>query len=244
MANPPASHRLDRALLQGTEAFAGLRDEALDEVLQQARPRRYERNAIVFEQGAAAHSFFVLLDGRLKVVQSNADGQQVLVRFVNPGELFGIAAAIGRTEYPGTAVAAAESVALAWPMRYWAELVSRFPSVATNTLRVLGGRLQEQHTKVQEIATQRIERRVAQVLLRLIRQAGRKVETGVLIDFPLTRQDLAELTATTLFTVSRIMSAWEQSGIATSERQRILVRDPHRLLQIAEDMKDAPETGR
>ena len=230
--------QLDRLLIQGLDPFQDLSGEDLDDVLFHARSRRYAKNATVFQQGGEAEAFYVLLDGRLKVVQMTADGQQVVVRFVNPGELFGIAAAIGRHDYPATAVAAAESVALAWDMSYWPALVSRHPSVATNALRMVGSRLQEQHTRVREMSTQRVERRIAHVLLRLVRQAGRKVDAGIEIGFPITRQDLAEMTGATLFTVSRVMSAWEQSGLVEGGRQQIVVRDPHGLVRIAEDLAE------
>jgi CRP-like cAMP-binding protein len=232
-------NRLDRSLIEGLDAFQGLAGSDLDDILARARARRFKRNTAIFQQGADADTFFILLDGRLKVVQTTAEGQQIVVGFVNPGALFGIAAAIGRTDYPGTAIAAAESVALAWEMSYWSPLVARYPSVATSALRMLGGRLQEQHVRIREMSTERVERRIAHVLLRLVRQAGRKVENGVEIDFPITRQDLAEMTAATLFTVSRIMSAWEQQGIIEGGRQHIVLRDPHALVKIAEENDSA-----
>jgi CRP-like cAMP-binding protein len=84
------------------------------------------------------------------------------------------------------------------------------------------------------MSTQHVERRVAHALLRLAKQAGRKVEHGVEIDFPISRQDIAEMTGTTLHTVSRTLSAWEQRGLIESGRQRIVLRDPHKLFELAE----------
>jgi CRP-like cAMP-binding protein len=93
---------------------------------------------------------------------------------------------------------------------------------------------QEAHTRVIEMTTEEVERRIARALLRLVKQAGRKVESGIEIDFPISRQDVAEMTGTTLHTVSRVLSAWEQQELVESGRQRIVVRDPHRLFGIAE----------
>ena len=73
-------------------------------------------------------------------------------------------------------------------------------------------------------------------MLRLARQAGRKIEEGVLIDFPVSRQDIAEMTGATLHTVSRTMSAWEGQGLIESGRQRIVIRQPHGLVKIAEEL--------
>ena len=103
-----------------------------------------------------------------------------------------------------------------------------------NTLQTVGQRLQEAHTRVIEMTTEEVERRIAHALFRLVKQAGRKVESGIEIDFPISRQDVAEMTGTTLHTVSRVLSAWEQQGLVESGRQRITIRDPHRLFGIAE----------
>jgi CRP-like cAMP-binding protein len=90
------------------------------------------------------------------------------------------------------------------------------------------------------MSTQQVERRVAHALLRLAKQAGRKVDDGIEIDFPISRQDIAEMTGTTLHTVSRTLSAWEQQGLIESGRQRIVLRDPHRLFGLAEETPGEP----
>jgi CRP-like cAMP-binding protein len=168
------------------------------------------------------------------VFKLTPDGQQVVVRFVTPGEVFGVAMAIGRTTYPGTAVAVADSVALQWPSAAWPRLVAAHPELAGNTLQTVGARLQDMHTRIVEMSTLEVERRVAHALLRLAQQAGRKVEGGVAIDFPISRQDIAEMTGTTLHTVSRILSAWEARGLVESARQKITLRQPHQLMMLAE----------
>ena len=84
--------------------------------------------------------------------------------------------------------------------------------------------------------TERVERRVARALLRLVHDAGRRAEGGVEIAFPVSRQDIAEMTGTTLYTVSRLLSGWEERGIVRSSRQRIVLTKPRALVAIAEDL--------
>lgn len=225
---------LDRSLLAGVPAFAGMAGEALDDVLAQAQPIHVRKGDTVFSQGQTAEHFYLLLHGRLRVTRLNGQGQQIVVRFIGPGELFGIAMAIRVDEYPGTATAAVDSLALSWPNSAWAGLVARHPALALNTMGMIGARLQDSQTRVLEMSTQQVERRIAQAVLRLAKQAGRKVDGGVLIDFPISRQDIAEMTGTTLHTVSRTLSAWEDQGLIESGRQRILVRNPHGLFMLAE----------
>jgi CRP/FNR family transcriptional regulator, nitrogen oxide reductase regulator len=152
-----------------------------------------------------------------------------VVRYVSAGELFGVAQAMNLTHYPATAVAAVDSIALAWPSSSWQRLIAKYPSLAASALQTVGSRLQDTQTRVMELSNEQVEQRVAHALLRLAKRAGRKVEAGVEIDFPISRQDIAEMTGTTLHTVSRILSAWEQQGLVEGGRQRIVLRAPHKL---------------
>ena len=225
---------IDRSLVANLPLFAGLAPAALDEILREAHAVRHPKDSAVFEQGGEPHSFFVLLHGHVRAVKTTPAGDQVVVRYIAPGEIFGVAMAIGAPVYPASAIAVVDSVVLAWPSSAWPRLVALHPGLATNVLQTVGGRLQDANTRVVEMATEQVERRVAHALLRLVKQAGRKVETGVEIDFPISRQDVAEMTGTTLHTVSRILSAWEQQGLVEGGRQRIVLRDAHRLHDLAE----------
>jgi CRP-like cAMP-binding protein len=98
----------------------------------------------------------------------------------------------------------------------------------------VGARLQDTQARVIELSNEQVEQRVAHALLRLAKQAGRKVDDGIEIDFPISRQDIAEMTGATLHTISRILSAWEHDGLIGGGRQRIVLRDPHRLQGLSE----------
>ena len=225
---------LDRSLIAQFPLFAGVIDIDLDNIVARAKSQRYAKNAMVFQQGAQATSFFLLLHGRVRAFKISPAGEQIVIRFVAPGELFGVAMAIGSAVYPANAMAVIESVALAWPTQAWPELVTRHPTLATGMMQTLGERLQESQTRLSEISTQQVEQRVANTLLRLANQGGRKGPDGVEFDFPLSRQDIAEMTGTTFYTVSRIIAAWEATGLVATGRQKITIRDPHRLTLLAE----------
>ncbi|WP_315926766.1 Crp/Fnr family transcriptional regulator [Mesorhizobium sp. SP-1A] len=226
--------RLDRSLIAALPPFQGLDPVELDRVVGQARSLRIARDQLVFEQEQDAHSFFLLLDGHVRVVKTTPEGQEVIVRYISPGELMGIASAIGRTTYPATAVAVVDCVVLAWPGNLWSEFASAYPSFGTNTYKTVGSRLQDAHERVVEMSTEQVDRRVAHALLKLVNQSGKQTDEGLLIDFPLSRQDIAEMTGTTLHTVSRLLTAWEEKGLVKSGRQRVTVVEPHRLLMLAE----------
>lgn len=225
--------RLDRSLIAGLPPFQDMAAADIDRIVEQGRSLRVAKDEVVFEQDGEAHSFFLLLDGHVRVVKSTPDGQQVIVRYISPGELLGIAHALGRTTYPANAIAAVDCVLIAWPGRLWPQFAG-LPQFAPNTYKTVGTRLQDSQTQVIELATEQVEQRVAHALLRLVNQTGRKTDDGIVIDFPISRQDIAEMTGTTLHTVSRLLSAWEEKGLIRSGRQKVTVLEPHRLLLLAE----------
>ncbi|GIK17392.1 MAG: transcriptional regulator [Planctomycetota bacterium] len=223
-------------LLEGVRLFQGLNAAELSEVVGAAKRLERKRNATLFRQGQEATRFFVVLDGRVRISQIAPDGHQIIARYAGSGELFGCVPLFGGDAYPGTATAVTHCTSLSWDRSTTARLMERYPRVAVNALHLLGEELAQLRGRYQELATQRVEQRVARALVRLVGQAGKRVEEGVLIDFPLSRQDLAELTGTTLHTVSRILSAWEDHELIASGRRRVVIRRPHDLVTIAEDL--------
>lgn len=232
--------KVNSSLVAHLAMFAGFSAADLDSILSEAHSLRVAKNSTVFEQGQDAHSFFLLLHGHVRASKTTPSGEQIVVRYVATGETFGVATAIGLQRYPATATAVDDSVVLAWPSGTWPRLLTQYPALATNTLQTVGARLQETHTRVVEISTEQVERRIAHALLRLAKQSGRQVDNGVEIDFPISRQDIAQMTGTTLHTVSRTLSAWEAKGLVESSRQRIVLCEPHKLFNLAEHGSDDP----
>ncbi|MDT6942053.1 Crp/Fnr family transcriptional regulator [Brucella pseudogrignonensis] len=225
---------IDRGLVRKLSLFAKMGDNELDKLVSYASSRRIPQGESIFEQGDEAVTFYLLLYGRLKVNQVTSDGQQIIVRMVHPGDLFGFAKALQRNDYPGTAMAVTESIVLGWPTELWDYFVEQNPGLAMNAIQTIGTRLEEAHTRIREMSTEEVERRVAHVVLRLAQKAGKKEDGGIRIDFPITRQDIAEMTGTTLHTVSRILSGWETKGFVLGGRQKLTVIDTQGIRKLAE----------
>ncbi|MCX7286746.1 MAG: Crp/Fnr family transcriptional regulator [Rhodobacterales bacterium] len=225
--------KLDESLLLNLPPFRRLTRPQIREILDAARTARYDAGQSVFAEGADVERFFLLLDGHIRVQRTTPQGEQIILLHIAPGQLFGIGAALGHKTYPATAVAADECVVLAWPNRLWPDFIARYDGFATQTYASVGGRLNDMHAVIVEMATKQVEQRIASALLRLITQTGRKVENGIEIDFPITRQNISDMTGSTLHTVSRLLSAWEKDGIVASERKKITVTAPHRLVLLS-----------
>jgi CRP/FNR family transcriptional regulator, nitrogen oxide reductase regulator len=216
--------------------FKGLKQVDINAVIQNGRTKKINDGAFYFHEGDPAEQFYVLTSGRIKLTQVTPEGQQVILRYIRPMEEFAIIAVLSGIDYPVSAEAVEDSVSMVWDKNTMRNLMQKYPLIALNALEILANRVQEFQDRIREMATERVERRIARALLRLVRQAGEKVPEGVLINLPLSRKDLAEMNGTTLFTVSRILSHWEGKGIIQSKRERIVILIPHGLVSIAEDL--------
>lgn len=225
--------KLDESLLSGLPPFSKLSLTQISTIIEQASCRRHNAGSTVFQEGEIADRFFLLLDGVVRVIRLTKEGEQVISLHIPSGQLFGIAKALGRASYPATAVAATDLLCLSWPMSLWDNFVANYDGFASETYKTVGARLGEMNDRIMEMATQHVEQRIANVILRLINQTGRKTEGGIEIDFPITRQDISEMAGTTLYTVSRLLSSWEKQGLIESGRKRIIVRDAHKIVLIS-----------
>lgn len=209
---------------------------------QAARTRSYQNGEFLFQEADPADQVWVLLSGRVRLSQVTVDGQQVIMRYITPVEEFGLLAVLSQAEYLVSAQAIEDCMVMVWEKRVMRRLMQQIPGIAERALEVLVNRIKEFQDRLREMATERVERRIARALLRLASQTGRKTEQGVLIDLPLSRQDLAEMTGTTLFTVSRTLSQWEAKGLILSGRTKIVICFPHGLVTIAEDLPPGKTT--
>jgi CRP/FNR family transcriptional regulator, nitrogen oxide reductase regulator len=238
MMLPTAEVRM--ALQSGVPLFDGLPTEGFEVVTSLARDRKCARNETLYRQGDSADAFHLIVAGRLKVSKTSEDGQQIIVRYLGAREVAGCVAVCGGIPYPATTTAAEDSWLLTWSRAHISELATRYPDLAFNVMRIMGRRTVELQDRLQELQSDCVEGRLAHTLTRLALQAGRRTAEGVEIDFPISRQDLAEMTGTTLHTVSRMLSAWETKGIVAGGRQKVVILRPHELVAIGEGLPDRP----
>lgn len=222
-------------ILQQVKLFQGLDHTALATVANAARVVQVKPPTYFFRQGSNAETMYVLQRGRVRLSQAGPEGHEVLLRLIGPGQIFGPTATLQDRLYPVSAQAMRRCHALAWEGRTMVRLMEAHPRIALNTIEDLAAHVQELRERYLELATQRVERRVAHALLRLADQVGWRSEEGTMIDVALSRQDLAEMTGTTLYTVSRTLRRWQRYGLVKAGRQRVTLLQAHKLVAIAED---------
>lgn len=226
---------LDLGDLAVFELFDGLSLAALTKAAAVARVRGLAKGTLVFNQGDGGVRAHGLLAGSLRIVQTGGDGARSIMRFIGPGEMFGAVALFTDGRYPADAVAITDSIEASWSEAELCELIRCHPEIAINMLRIIGKRLREAQVRMRELSTQSAERRIAHAVLRLAQQAGHDTREGRAIEFLLRRKDVADISGTTLHTVSRVLTAWEKAGILISHNHRLTLRLPAEILKIAED---------
>lgn len=224
-----------QASLKATEIFRGLQREDLQKIASAARRTEIERHAFVFHQGEPADTFYVLLDGTVRLSQINPEGKQVILHFFGPGDVIGFIVVLAGAVYPLSAKAITPCVALGWDRAFLLQHMERWPGLTVNATQIVAARFGELQKRYGELSTQCVERRLAHAVLRLTRQQSGRNGEGLAPTLEVSRQDLAEMTGTTLFTVSRICSQWEQQGLLATGREWIRLLDPYELAAIAED---------
>ncbi|VAW40003.1 hypothetical protein MNBD_CHLOROFLEXI01-2283 [hydrothermal vent metagenome] len=216
--------------------FQNLEPSICSEIIDAARPFHVASGEYYFHQGEPATSFYILVKGQVKLTQITPEGHQIIIKILGPGDGMGIIVALSGMDYLVAAEVVEDSLALGWNREVIRELMLRYPQLALNSMELIARRFAALQARLHEMATRRVEQRVARALLQLVRQFGEKSDEGVLINMPLSRQDLAEMTGTNLYQTSRILSKWEQAGYVQTNRKRVILREPHQLVTIAEDL--------
>jgi len=218
--------------------FQNASDDDLQLVLQNSVTRSIEESSFFFFHGDSAHYLYVLTSGQVKLMQTTPTGQQVSLRIIYPWQMFGALGAVrAEATYPASAQALEDSTALAIKSEFLHEMVKTRPQISLDLMNLMTTYIQEMQSRYKELATERVEQRVANALIRLAGQSGIKSTNDTGIELSLSRQDVAEMTGTTLYTVSRLLSEWERQGIIKTGRERIRILKPHDLVRTAEGLE-------
>lgn len=169
-----------------------------------------------------------------KLLRHSLSGQDVLLEILKPGDFFGSLTVLADDIYPDTAQAQTDVCILSISTKEFRAMMNQYPSVALAVLDITAKRLQEAQETVRRLSVQPVEQRIAAALLQLASKLGEVTAEGILIQMPISRDDLAQMTGTTTETASRIVSQFQKEGLVNSGRQWIAITDQSRLEAIAD----------
>jgi CRP-like cAMP-binding protein len=212
--------------------FSGILPGDYMKIAAAARVKEFARGEMLYIEGESVHQVLLLTSGLAKINKLGLSGTEVILRFSAPGDVLGATGLFSTGRHCTTAQSFRSSRALVWDPPTFKTLAERFPVLHQNMARILGAELLELEERFREVATERVAPRVARQLVRLLEKIGRRVEGGV--EIGLSREELAQMTGTTLFTVSRLLSAWEASGMVKPRRESVTICDVQALNAISE----------
>jgi len=210
-------------LVQHFPLFSGVSPTDCASIVSSAREKHFPRRQTLFAQGDPVRQILLLISGCVKLTQFGADGSEVILRLTGPGEIVGALGLCAEGGHGSMAQTTAVSVALTWDLANFGIVLERFPVFRRNLIAVLEARLHEMDQRFREVSTSKVGSRLSSQLVRLSNQVGKRVNGHV--EISLSRAELAQLTGTTLFTVSRLLCQWETQGIVCSRRECVLLRD-------------------
>lgn len=220
-------------LLGKLPLFRRLSAADLEHLARAARVRAYARGEVVFTEGAPSDHFYTVLAGRVKVFKSTPAGKDVILEIFGPGEPLGAVAVYEERAFPASAAAMEPAECLVIPRPVFFELLERFPSLTRGLLAALTLRLVDLTARLAELSGGRVEPRLARLFLKLAAEIGRPGEEGIEVPMRLSRQEIADLTGTTIETAIRIMSRWGRDGTVDTLPDGFRVRDRAALERLA-----------
>lgn len=224
------------AILGKVPFFQDLSQADLAVINHYFREVGFAANEPVCYAGDPAENLFIVADGRVKLMHDTQAGKEVVLDLLTLGEFFGSLSVLGEDVYPDTAVAQTQVCILTINKEAFVQILTRYPSVSLKVLGIMSERLRAAHERLERLSAGTVEERIAHVLLRLGDKFGEKKRgVGLLIQAPLTRDDLAAMTGTTTETASRVMSQFQKDGLIQSGRGWVAISNRKGLQSIASE---------
>ena len=213
-------------ILKKSLIFSSLNEEELSGLAGLSVERSFQPNEFIFWEGDEADYFYVIAQGRIKVVKHASSGKEFIIAFFEPGEMFGEVAVFEGKSYPASAQALSASKVLGISRQDFLDFLATRPKVALRIINILGGRLRDAQGRLKDLAGERVEQRLARILLMLASRMGNTL--------PFTRQELADMAGMTTETAIRLTGGLSERGIIRTSRGQLVILDDAKLRALAE----------
>ncbi len=224
-------------LLAQSTLFAPLSEDERSELARLFASHSYEKDEYLFWEGEPAGWLVFVTEGQVKMIKHSESGRETILSTFGPGQIVGEVGVLVGEVYPATAQALEPTGTLNLRRDDYVALVQRHPGLAWALIQELGRRLQGAHETIRSLAVERVERRVARVVLRMANTAGERLDNGaVRITVQLSRQDIADMAGTVIETAIRALSKFQKQGLVETREGHIVLLKPHQLVAIAEEL--------
>lgn len=216
--------------------FTGLSERDCMKIASCAKARSFARDEVLFMQGQPVRNLMLIQSGSVKSTQLSPSGNEVILWMNGSGDAVGVPSVATACSHTCSARAIEQCRALTWEYSRLQNLLAEYPQIRNNINQILANRLNELEERFREVATEKVAKRVALALLRLLKNVGKRSPSG--IEVSLSREELAQMTGTTLFSISRLLSKWGEEGFVLPRREAVIIRDPERLVELGNEADD------
>jgi CRP-like cAMP-binding protein len=213
-------------LLGRVPVFSTLEQDDLERIAQLAVPRSFEPGQIVFREGDASDTCYVVRSGRARAIREHADGRTITLATFGSGDIFGELAMFEDELRSATVEAVQHTSVVAVLGPDMRRLMVEHPGIAMRLVVALGRRLRETNDRLAKQSFQTVQSRVAVVLGELVAQAVAAGEPGREVLLTATQADLAKLAGSSRESASRFLAVLERAGVISQGRGRLVVHDP------------------
>jgi CRP/FNR family transcriptional regulator len=214
---------ISRTCIGSLWIFEKLAPEDVQALAKKALRRKMKKGEIVFMQGDEANEVFLIKGGRIKLTKVLENGTELMLDLRKPGDFVGENMFSEEGEYPVSAICLEDTLTCGFSRSQFEELVLKHPTVGLQVIKTLSERISWLTTRVSNLAVKNIEDRLYKILNNVAKEHGAQSPKGVVIQFPLTHEDLSFLTGAHRVSVTRAMKALKKAGkIILEGRQLIL----------------------
>ncbi len=210
--------------LKKSEVFSILKDEELKQISSLFEIITYKNNETVFGEGDPSDKFYILAEGNVKILKHTVMGKDIILEIMSPGDIFGGVAVLDNKPYPATAQAMKSTTVIKIRRQNLLKIMEEYPILKLEIVKYFSDKLRDAHEMLKNIATERVERRIISLLLKLSEKVGVEDSGYKKIAFPLTRQEISEMVGTTVETCIRTMSKFQKNGMIKSSNGRISIK--------------------
>lgn len=210
--------------LKKSEVFSILKDEELKDISAYFEKTSFKNNETVFGEGDPSDRLYILAEGNVKILKHTVMGKDVILEIMSPGDIFGGVAVLDNKPYPASAQAMKAARVIKIRRQNLLKIMEAHPELKLGVVKYFSDKLRDSHEMLKNIATERVEGRIAALLLKLSERADADDKGYRKIDFPLTRQEISEMVGTTVETCIRTMSRFQKNGMVKSADGRVSVK--------------------
>lgn len=209
--------------------FGALNSSDTEEVKPYLIPAKFKKKEGIFSEGDPSDWLYIVTKGKVKITKLSQSGREIILEIISPMDFFGGVAVMRGFPYPANAVAMDDTEVLKISRTNLMRILDRFPNLMYCMAMNIGDRIKGSHEALKNIAVEKVESRIASLLIKLADKTGAKTDSAVVIDMKLTKQDIAEMVGTTVETSIRTMSKFKKIGIVSEKGGKIAIKDINKL---------------